>query len=52
MLSNKKPNPLVTELSIRGRKRNHFLVFITQCYFLAPKDIRLNCAHFYYKNFK
>ena len=39
MLSNKKPNPIVTELSIRGRKLNHFLIFITQSYFLAPKDI-------------
>ena len=39
MLSNKKPNPIVTELSIRGRKLNHFLIFITQSHFLAPKDI-------------
>ena len=27
MLSNKKPNPIVTELFIRGRKLNIYLVF-------------------------
>ena len=31
MLSNKKLNPIVTELFIRGRKLNISLVFITQC---------------------
>ena len=30
MLSNKKLNPIVTELSIRGRKLNISLVFFTQ----------------------
>ena len=29
MLSNKKLNPVVTELFIRGRKLNNSLVFIT-----------------------
>ena len=47
MLSNKKLNPIVTELFIRGRKLNIFLVFITQFYFAVPKDIRLNCTHYY-----
>ena len=32
MLSNKKLNPTVTELFIRGRKLNIFIVFITQSY--------------------
>ena len=32
MLSNKKLNPIVTELFIRGRKLNISLVFITQSY--------------------
>ena len=32
MLSNKKLNPIVTELSIRGRKLNISLAFITQSY--------------------
>ena len=35
--SNKKHNPIVTELFIRGRKQNISIVFITQCYFSAPK---------------
>ena len=37
MLSNKKLNPVVTESSIKGRKLNISLVFITQLYFAAPK---------------
>ena len=37
MLSNKKLNPEVTELFIRGRKLNISLVFITLCYFAVPK---------------
>ena len=37
MLCNKKLNPIVTELFIRGRKLNIFLVFITQCYLAVPK---------------
>ena len=45
MLSNKKLTPIVTELFIRGRKLNIFLVFIIQSYFAVPKDIRLNCKH-------
>ena len=40
MLSNKKLNPIVTELSIRGKTfflLNISLVFITQCYLAVPK---------------
>ena len=37
MLSNKKLNPIVTELFIRGRKLNISLVFITQSYFTVTK---------------
>ena len=37
MLSNKKLNPIVTELFIRGRKLNISLVFITQSYFTVAK---------------
>ena len=49
ILSNKKLNPIVTELFIRfsGRKLNIFLVFITQCYFAVPKNIRLNSTHYF-----
>ena len=46
-LSNKKRNPVVTELFIRGRKLNISLVFITQCYFAVPKNIRLNVTHYF-----
>ena len=42
MLSNKKLNPIVTELFIRRRKLNISLVFTKQSYFAVPKNIRLN----------
>ena len=44
MLINKTLNPLVTELFIRGRKRNIYLVFITQIYFDVLKNIIINSA--------
>ena len=47
MISNKKLNPVVTELFIRGRKLNIFLVFITQSSFKVPRDARLNSIHFF-----
>ena len=48
MLSNKKLNPIVTELfSIRGRKLNISLDFITQSYFAVPKNVRLNSTHYF-----
>ena len=39
MVSNKKLNPIVPELFIRGGKLNISLVFITQSYFGMPKKI-------------
>ena len=47
VLSNKKLNPIVTELFIRGRKLNISLVFITQSYFAVPKNIRLNSTYYF-----
>ena len=37
MLSNKKLNPIVTELFIRGRKLNMSLSFFIQSYFTVQK---------------
>ena len=45
MLNNKKLNPIITELFIRGRKLNIYLVFIKQIYFDVPKHIRINSVH-------
>ena len=45
MINNKKQNSIVTELSIRGRKLNISVVFVTQSYFKVPKDVRLNSTH-------
>ena len=47
MIHNKKLNSVVTELLIRGRKLNIFLVFIIQSYFKVPKYLRLNTTHFF-----
>ena len=47
ILSNEKLNPIVSELFIRGRKLIISLVFITKSYFSVPKDIRLNCTHYF-----
>ena len=45
VLSNKKLNPVVTELLIRDTKLDIFLVFITQSRFAVPKNIGLNTTH-------
>ena len=47
MINNKKLNPIVTELFIRGRKFNISIVFITQSHLKVPKDVRLNSTHFF-----
>ena len=47
MLINKKLNPIVTELFIRGRKLNISFLFITQSYFVVPKNIRLNSTQYF-----
>ena len=47
MINNKKLNPIVTELFIRGRKLDISIVFITQSYFKVPKDVSLNSTHFF-----
>ena len=45
MLSNKKLNPIVTEVFIRGRNLNTYFVFIIQSYFAVPKNVILNLTH-------
>ena len=47
MINNKKLNSIVTELFIRGRKLNIFIVFITKSYFKVSKDVRLNSTHLF-----
>ena len=45
MINNKKLNPVVTELFIRGRKLNISTAFISQSYFKVPKEVKLNTTH-------
>ena len=47
MINNKKLDPIVTDLFIRGRKLKILIVFITQSYFEVPKDVRLNSSHLF-----
>ena len=47
MVHSNKLDSIVTELFIKGRKLNISLVFITQSYFKALKDVRLNTTHFF-----
>ena len=47
MINNNKLSPIVTELFIRGRQLNIYVVFITQSYFKVPRDVRLNSTHFF-----
>ena len=37
MINNNKLNPIVMELSVRGRKRNISIVFVMQSYFKFRK---------------
>ena len=43
---NKKFKKIIKELFYRGRKINVSIVFITQSYFRALKDARLNSTHY------
>ena len=45
-ISNRKRNPILTELFIGSRYLNSSLAFITQSYFKVPKDVRLNSTHY------
>ena len=47
MINNKKLNPIVTELFIRGIKLNISSVFIRQLYFKVSKEVRLNTTHIF-----
>ena len=47
MINKKTLNSIVTELFIRRRKLNIFLVFFTQLHFNVLKDVRLNPTHFF-----
>ena len=47
MINNKNLNSKVTELFLRGRKKNISLVFITKSCFKVPTDVRLNTTHFF-----
>ena len=46
-ISIKKPNPIVTESFVRGRKLNICLNFIAQSDFVVPKNIRLNSTYYF-----
>ena len=47
ILSNKKLNPVVTELFIRRRKLDISFVFSTQSHFAVSKNIRRDSTHYF-----
>ena len=47
MLNDKTFYPIVIDLFIRGRKLKLSLVYIIQSCFVTPKNIRLNCTHYF-----
>lgn len=47
MISNTKLHPELTELFIRGKKLNIFLIFMTQSYFQAPMGVELNTTRIF-----
>ena len=47
MLNDKTFYPIVIDLFIRGRKLKIYLVYIIQSCFVTPKNIRLNCTHYF-----
>ena len=47
IMTNKNFQAIIKNLFIRCRKLNISLVFITQSYFSVPKDVRLNCTHYF-----
>ena len=47
MINNETLNSILTELFIRGRKLNIYIVFISQSYFKVPRDVRLNFTYFF-----
>ena len=46
IMTSKKMQTIFKELFIRCRKLNISLVFITQCYFSVPIEVRLNSTHY------
>ena len=46
IMTNKRFQAIIKDLFIRCRKSNISLIFITQCYFSVPKDVRLNSTHY------
>ena len=46
VMSDKKAQQILKELSIRCGKLNISICFSTQSYFSVPKDVRLNCTHY------
>ena len=47
MINNKKLNPVVTVLFIRGKQLNISTVFMSQSFFKVSKEVRLNTTHFF-----
>ena len=47
VMSNKKAQQVLKDLFIGGKKLNISLEFLIQSCFSVPKDVRLNCTHYF-----
>ena len=47
LIQNKKLNPIVTELFVRGRQLNISLIFVMQWYLKVPYNVILNSMHYF-----
>ena len=47
VMSNKKAQQVLKDLFIGGKKLNVSLEFLIQSCFSVPKDVRLNCTHYF-----
>ena len=47
MPNNKKLGAIVTQIFVFGRKLNNCIVFISQYYFVVPKNVRWNLTHYF-----
>ena len=50
IMTDKNLSAIIKELFVRCRKLNISLVFITECYFSLPKEVRLNSTSTLFNN--
>ena len=47
----KKNQRQLIDYFIQGRQKNCSVIYLSQSFYKAPKDVRLNCSHYYVYEF-